>query len=37
MFLLKVNFNLEDIFNEIFMISVDNFNGINFNDEDLKL
>ena len=34
---LKVNFNLEDIFNEIFMISVDNFNGINYNDEDLKL
>ncbi len=33
---LKVNFNLEDIFDEIFKVSIDKFDGIEYSDSELK-
>ena len=34
---LKVNFNLEDIFDEIFSVTIDKFNGYPYNESNLKL
>ena len=34
---LKVNFNLEDIFDEIFSVTIDKFNGYCYDESKLKL
>ena len=33
---LKVNFDLEEIFNEIFTVTIDKFNDIGYNESELK-
>ncbi len=34
---LKVNFNLEEVFDEIFKVTIDKFNGVGYDESNLKL